>query len=93
VQGIDFWPALALLLLTDAPCQHEQLREHRFEPTIAFDLAGDVADDAAEIGAQLFERPVGALELLGVGVALMLDQGELGHPRIGLTQIYPMALC
>src|SRR5229473_1799172 len=28
--------------------------------------------------------PVGALELLGMGITLMLDQGELADPRIGL---------
>ena len=26
---------------------------------------------------------------MGVGIALMLDQGELAHPRIGLAQIEP----
>ena len=47
------------------------------------------ADNAAEIGAQLLEHPVGTLELLGVGIALMLDQGELTHPSIGLAQTNP----
>jgi hypothetical protein len=51
------------------------------------------ADNAAEIGAQLLEHPVGTLELLGVGIALMLDQGELAHPRIGLAQTDPVAPC
>lgn len=45
----------------------------------AFELAGDIADDAAEIGSQRPQGPVGALELLGVGIALVLDQGELAH--------------
>ena len=53
-----------------------------YSHTVAFDLAGNVANDAAQIGPQLLQHPVGALELLGVGIALMLDQGELAHPRI-----------
>lgn len=32
------------------------------------------------------QGPVGALSLLGVGIALMLDQGELAHSRTGLPQ-------
>ena len=49
------------------------------------DRAADVADHVAEIGPQRLELPVGAFELLGVGIVLMLDQGELAHPRIGLA--------
>jgi hypothetical protein len=61
-------------------------------PAIALDLAADVADDAAEVGAQLLEHPVGALERLGVGITLMLDQGELAHPRIRLAQSHRVKL-
>src|SRR5947208_14916715 len=77
MQGIDLRPALTLLLLAHAACQQQQPGERRFEPALALDLAADVA---AEIGAQLPEHPVGALELFGMGIALMLDQGELAHP-------------
>jgi len=48
VQGIDLRAALTLLLLAHAPRQHQQLGERRFEPAVALDLAGDVANDAAE---------------------------------------------
>ena len=65
----------------------QQPGERRLEPAVAFDLADDVANDAAEIGLELAQRPVGALELLGMGVALVLDQGELADPRIGLAQL------
>ena len=92
VQGIDLRPALTLLLLAHAARQRQQLGERRFEPAVALDLAADVADDAAEIGPQLLQHPVGALELLGVGIALMLDQGELAHPRIGLAQTHAVVL-
>src|SRR5450432_1743520 len=64
VQGIDLGPALALLLLAHAPRQHQHLCERCFVPAIALDLATDVANDAAEIGPQLLQHPVGALELL-----------------------------
>ena len=86
VQGIDLGPALALLLLAHPPRQHQQLCERRFEPAVTLDLATDVADDATEIGPQLLQHPVGALELLGVGITLVPNQGELAHPRIGLAQ-------
>src|SRR5437773_7165071 len=62
VKGIDLRPALTLLLLAHAPRQRQQLCERRFEPAVALDLAGDVADHAAEIGPQRLELPVGALE-------------------------------
>ncbi|OKO78829.1 hypothetical protein AC628_12565 [Bradyrhizobium sp. NAS96.2] len=56
----------------------------------AFDLEGNVADDTAEIGSERLQGPVGALELLGVGIALMLDLCELAQPRaqkIGLSRL------
>lgn len=64
MQGIDLRPASTLLLLAHAARQQEQLGEGSFEPAIALNLAADVADDAAEIGAQLLQHPVGTLELL-----------------------------
>ena len=90
VQGMDLRPTLTLLLLAHAPRQ--QLCERRFEPAVTLDLAADVADHAVLIGPERLELPVGALEQLGVGIALILDQGELAHPRIGLAQSHPMAL-
>ncbi|UPJ41136.1 hypothetical protein IVB40_28195 [Bradyrhizobium sp. 40] len=66
-----------LLLLAHAP----RLRQHckrRLELAVTLDLAANVAVYAAEIGPQRLEVPVGALELLGVGIAaLMLVEGEL----------------
>ena len=60
------------------------MSEAALEPMVAVDLAGNVADDAAQIGLERAQSPVGALELLGMGVTLMLDQGELADPRVGL---------
>jgi hypothetical protein len=40
----------------NAPCQRQQLCEHPFEPTVTFDLAGNVANDAAEMVADELRR-------------------------------------
>jgi hypothetical protein len=82
MQGIDFGPGLALVLLARAAPAHE-LCKRRFAPAVALDLATDFAYDPAEIGPQLLLHPVGVLEVLGVGITLMLNQSELAHPRIG----------
>jgi hypothetical protein len=61
--------------------------EDALQLSLAPDLAYDVARDPAEIGADRPERPVGALELLGVGIALMGDQRMFAHPRVGLAKL------
>ena len=55
--------------------------------SLALDLVHDVARDAAEIGADRLQRPVGALELLGVRVVLVGDQRVFADPlrRIGVS--------
>src|SRR5882757_5061839 len=82
VQAVDLGAALSALLSAHTLCQAQQRGEFGFEPGITVDLAGNVPDDAAEIGLERAQSPVGALELLGMGVTLMLDQGELANPRI-----------
>src|SRR5713226_2472823 len=86
MQAVDPGAALPALLRAHPPAKAEQVSEAGLEPIIAVDLAGDVADDAAEIGLERAQRLVGALELLGMGIALMLDQGELANSRIGLPE-------
>src|SRR6185295_13298317 len=82
MQAVDFRPALMTVLLEHPPGQMQQLGEERLQTALlASDLAGDVADSAPEICSERAQRLVGPLELLGVGIALMLDQGELAHPR------------
>lgn len=49
----------------------------RHAPLLAGDPPADVAHHAPEIGPQRAQGLVGALELLGVGVALVGDQREL----------------
>ena len=54
---------------------------------VGLDLAHDVARDPAEIEiADRLQRPVGALELLGVGIPLMGDQRMFADPLVGLAQ-------
>ena len=54
---------------------------------LGLELAGNVADDAAETGLELAQRAVGALELAGVGIALVHDERELADPLVGLAQL------
>lgn len=54
------------------------------QPDVAFELVGNVA---AEIGSKRPQGLVGALELLGVAIALVLDQGEFADRPVGLTQL------
>ena len=59
VQRVDLRPALTLLLMANTQRQIEQRAEAVFERCIALDLAANVADDAAEPGAQEFEFAAG----------------------------------
>ncbi len=72
------------------PRQGELGGEGGRQGLIVLDFAADVADHPAELGAQGSQSAVGALELLGMGVALMLDQGELADPLIGLAKLDPV---
>src|SRR3984957_16865620 len=84
--GSTFDAAQVLVLGMNPTCQHELRGESRFESSIVLHLAADVADDPAEIGFQLPERPLCPVELFGMSIALLLDQRELADPRVGLTQ-------
>ena len=86
VQRIDLLSALMLALLAHPAGEHERMGEGALQRGVALDLAHDVARDPAEIGADRPQRPVGALELLGVGVALMGDQRVFADPLVGLAQ-------
>lgn len=76
-----------------APGQHaageEKLAgEGLLQAIIADDAPCDVTDDAAEIGLELAQALVGALELLGMGVGLLLDQRQLADAGIGMAQAH-----
>src|SRR5260221_13908085 len=84
--------ALAALLFQHAPGQEQRSRERLPQNLIPDDVPLDVADDAAKIGLELAQALVGALELMGVGVTLVLDQCQLADPSIGLAQAHPKLL-
>ena len=72
-----------LALLAHPARQHDRMAEDALQFGFALDLAQNVAEnDPAEIGAQRLQRPVGALELFGMGIALMGDERPLAHPLV-----------
>src|SRR6202167_3180946 len=85
VQRIDLFSALMLALLAHPAGEHERMGEDALQLSLALDPAHDVARDPAEIGSDCLERPVGALELLGVRIALVGDQRVLADPLVGLA--------
>jgi hypothetical protein len=56
VQRVDLRSALALLLVANPVGEIEQRTKAILERGIALDLAADITDDAAEPGAQEFEK-------------------------------------
>jgi hypothetical protein len=66
-----------LALLAHGKGQRQRLGEGRVQLSVVARLANEVAADAAEIGPDRSQRPVGALELVGVCVTLMDDQRAL----------------
>jgi hypothetical protein len=91
MQAVDFPAPLVLPLLQTPARQMQGLAADVQEIVLAGDLAGDVADGAAEIGPESAKRPSGALEVLGMSIALVPDQVELADPHIGLAKIETLA--
>ncbi len=83
VQAVDLATALTLLLLQNGFCLIERPDEDCLELLVAGDLTLDIAHDASQIRLQLAQRLAGALELLGMGIALMLDKRILAEPHVG----------
>lgn len=73
--------------MAKAQRQIEQRANAILKGAIAHDLAADVPDDAAKPGAQEFELPPGALELMGTRVAPHHDGGAPCHPQIAQAQL------
>jgi hypothetical protein len=84
--------ALTLLLMPNPQSEIEQRAKAILADAIAFDLAANVPDDAAEPGTQEFELPPGALELVGMRIAPHHDGGALGYAQIALAQFDTLAL-
>jgi len=78
---------LMMILEADAQREIEQRAAAALELGFAVDLAAEVADDAAEAGAQELELAARPLELMGMAVAAGHDEGALGQPDIGLAQL------
>lgn len=89
VQAVDFAAALTLPLSENGRGLVERPLEDRVQLRIIGDLALDVADDAPEIGLQFAQGLAGPLELLGMRIALILDQRQLADPDIALAQVEP----
>jgi len=60
---------------------------------VTVDFAVDVAQQPAEANAQELDGSIGALELVGMGVAPDHDGGPLGHPEIALPQPEAVLSC
>jgi hypothetical protein len=86
VQQIDFPSALVLALIARPEGERQRLGEDLAQVRVAIGLADEVAQHPAEIGPNAPQRSVGALELLGVGVALVGHQRPLAHSGVGLAQ-------
>ena len=72
--------------------KRKQDRKAFLEGGVGGGLALEVADEAAEAGAQELEGAAGALELMGVVVAPDHDRSPLGDPEITLAQRHAGAL-
>src|SRR5207247_8005416 len=77
VQGIDLATALAPVLFQHPSGQEQRPHERLPQTFVPNDVPLDVADDAAKIGLELAYAPVGALALMGMGVALVVAQCQL----------------
>src|SRR5450631_3832779 len=86
VLAVDLPAAPLLVLLAHPFGQPQRAAEDIAQRLTVADLAGDVAFDAAKRSSDLARRLVGALELLGVGVALIGDPRIFADPLIGLAQ-------
>ena len=83
MQRVDLLATLPLTLVANLMGQRQRQGEGVTEGGVVDDLAPDIADNAAQEGSDR-RKALFALELFRMGVALVLDQGELANPRIGL---------
>src|SRR3712207_4766509 len=85
MQGVDLAAPLSLPLILDAPGQRQGMSEDALQALAARDLARDVPDHPPQDGAQAPQGFVGSLELFGMGIALVLNEGALAHSGIRLA--------
>src|SRR5215469_3561904 len=91
VQRIDLGAALPVILETNPYRQGKQVGKALLERLIAGDLAPDVADHAAQAGAQELELAPGPLELMRVRVAPDHDRSAFGEAPVALPQWHVVA--
>lgn len=75
-----------MILNADLHREIEQRVEARMEVWPAVDLAPNIADHAAQAGAQELQLPPHPFELMRVGIAPDHDRGALTDPQIALAQ-------
>jgi hypothetical protein len=85
-QRIELLAALLMALLEHALGAIERAATDLAQACVVLDPPGDVALDPPQEGAQFAQRLVGALEMLGVRIALMRDQRMLAVALVGLAQ-------
>ena len=98
--ALDLWGMQAVDLagfvagfLGHHPCgKIERMLEGGLKGRVAFDLPPNVPDGAAQIGGKFALHLASSFELLGMGVTLMLDQGELADTGIGLPELKAVGL-
>lgn len=79
------WPPLDVPSRGDGDRQRQHASEEiSLSESARASIVGNVADDAPEIGSERLQGPVGARELLGMNIALVLDQHEPTYPCIFL---------
>ncbi len=82
---VELPAALALLLAAYLRGAANRDSEDLLQRSVSFDHAPDIADDPAQAGAQEFDLPVHALELLGVGVTPGHHRRPFCDPPVGLA--------
>src|SRR5260370_15912184 len=88
MQRIDLASALMAILGQHAARQAQLESKNLFQSVVTRDPPPDIADHPTKVGLELAQAPVGALKLVRMGVALMLDQRQLANAPIGLTQLH-----
>lgn len=88
MEGIQLPAALALLLGSDLGGARQRQGKRRLDVRVAFDLAADVTDQAAQTRAQDAQFSTVAVELLGVGVAPRHHRRAFGNAEVGLPQLH-----
>jgi len=86
MQRIELLAALLMALLAHALGEIERAAKDLAQACVVLDPPGDVALDPPQEGAELAQRLVGVLELLGVRIALMGDQRMLVDALEGLAR-------